>query len=405
MSRHTFRCFLFGCIACIFSITSLAQIAAPPAPQRLVVHSNVLNEDREIWVRMPAAAQRKKESYPVLYMTDAGTNVNEIGSTIDFLADDNFMPPLIVVAIANTDRNRDLTPSRAGVPHSNGTVDPVPTSGGTDKFLDFIQTELVPEIEKRYATHPYRIIVGHSLGGLFAVHALINRPEMFNACIATSPSLWWDDFRTVHQAQDFFAKQKEFKKALFFALGNEGGDMTEGFEQLQKILSADRPAGFVVRSERYNDEIHSSTELLGHYDGLRTVFAGWRMPLDAKTDLPFGGLEGVEQHYRAISDRFGFTVSAEQAINSLAYALLRGKKIDEALAAFRRNVELYPQSANVYDSLADGFEAVGKHDMAVQNVQKAVGVATQTGDPLLPAFEKHLDRLVAAGKVAPGEAK
>jgi tetratricopeptide (TPR) repeat protein len=129
------------------------------------------------------------------------------------------------------------------------------------------------------------------------------------------------------------------------------------------------------------------------------------MPLDAKTDLPFGGLEGVEQHYRAISDRFGFTVSAEQAINSLAYALLRGKKIDEALAAFRRNVELYPQSANVYDSLADGFEAVGKHDMAVQNVQKAVGVATQTGDPLLPAFEKHLDRLVAAGKVAPGEAK
>jgi predicted alpha/beta superfamily hydrolase len=146
------------------------------------------------------------------------------------------MPPLIVVAIANTDRNRDLTPSHAGVPHSDGTVAPVPTSGGADKFLDFIQTELVPEIEKRYAIHPYRIFTGHSLGGLFAIHALINRPELFNACIATSPSLWWDNFRTVHQADAFFAKQKEFKKALFFALGNEGGDMTEGFDQLQKTL-------------------------------------------------------------------------------------------------------------------------------------------------------------------------
>jgi hypothetical protein len=362
-----------------------------------------LNEDRVIWVRMPAAARGKKESYPVLYMTDAGTNVNEIGSTIDFLADTNFMPPLIVVGITNTDRNRDLTPSHAGVKHSDGTVDPIPTSGGADKFLDFIQTELVPEIERRYPTYPYRIITGHSLGGLFAIHALINRSDLFNACIATSPSLWWDDFRTVHQAQEFFAKQKEFNKALFFALGNEGGDMTEGFELLQKTLTANRPKGFVAKSARYSEEFHSSTELLGHYDGLRAIFTGWRVPLDPKTNLPAGGLAGVEQHYRNLSDRFGFKVSAERSINSLGYALLGAKKIDEAMTAFRRNVELYPQSANVYDSLADGFEAAGKSDVAVQNVRKAVEIATQTGDPLLPDFKKHLERLAAVGKAASGQ--
>lgn len=405
MSRRTFRYFLFGCIACIASIASLGQIAAPPAPQRMVVHSNALNEDREIWVRMPAAAQGKNESYAVLYLTDAGPNINEIGSTIDFLADNNFMPPLIVVGISNTDRVRDLTPAHADIKHSDGTVETFPTSGGADKFLDFIQTELVPEIEKRYATHSYRIFAGHSLGGLFAIHALINRPELFNACIATSPSLWWDDFRTLHQAQEFFAKQKEFKKALFFALGNEAGQMTEGFEQLQKTLSAHPQAGFVVKSARYNEQIHSSTELLGHYDGLRTIFTGWQMPRDEKTDARIGGLEGVEQHYRALSYRFGFKVSSEREINALGYNLLGAKKIDEALAAFKRNVELYSQSANTYDSLADGFEAAGKLDLARQNVEKAVEVATQTGDPLLPAFRKHLEHLVAADKVAPEKAK
>jgi predicted alpha/beta superfamily hydrolase len=405
MSRSRSRNFLFVCIACIASVASLAQVMAPPVPERLVVHSNVLHEDRLIWVRMPAAAQGKKESYAVLYLTDAGLNVNEIGSTIDFLADANFMPPLIVVAISNTDRNRDLTPTHAGVPHSDGTVEPVPTSGGADKFLDFIQTELVPEIEKRYPTHPYRIFAGHSLGGLFAIHALINRPDLFNACIATSPSLWWDNFHTLHQAQEFFAKQKEFKKTLFFALGNEGGDMTEGFEGLQKTVSANRPAGFVVKSARYNEEVHGSTELLGHYDGLRTVFAGWPVPREEKTDVRVGGLEGVEQHYRALSDRFGFKVSAEQEINSLGYSLLNAKKIDDALAAFRRNVELYPQSANTYDSLADGFEAAGKPELALQNVERAVELATQNRDPLLPAFKRHLDRLLADGKSAPGKAK
>ncbi len=401
MSRRAFYYFLFSCI---ISIASFAQDLAPPVPQRLVAHSNVLNEDRVIWVRMPAAAQGKKESYPVLYMTDGGTNVNEIGSTIDFLADTNFMPPLIVVGITNTDRARDLTPSHAGVKHSDGTVDPVPTSGGADKFLDFIQTELVPEIEKRYPTQPYRILTGHSLGGLFVVHALIARPDLFNAYIASSPSLWWDDFRVLHQAQEFFLKQKEFKKTLFFSLGNESGHMSEGFEQLQKTLGANPPKGFVVASAHYREENHNSTELLSHYAALRAIFAGWQVPRDPKTDLQIGGLSGIEQHYRALSERFGFKVSAEQAINAFGHARLGAKKIDEAMAAFQRNVELYPQSANVYDSLADGLEAQGRPDLALQNIQKAVDVATQTGDPLLPEFKKHLERLVAASKSAPGKA-
>lgn len=402
MSFRTLSCFL---VACIVSIAGYAQEVPPlPAPQRMVVHSNILNEDRVVWVRIPAAAQGKTERYPVVYMTDGGPNVNEIGNTIDFLADTNFIPPLIVVGITNTDRARDLTPSHAGVPHSDGTVDPVPTSGGADKFLDFIETELVPEIEKRYATEPYRILVGHSLGGLFAIHAMMARPNLFNAYIASSPSLWWDDFRTVRQAREFFPKQKEFKRTLFFALGDEGGPMGEAFGQLQKILSANLPKGFVAQSTRYPEEAHNSTELLTHYAALRTIFTGWRVPRDPKTELPGGGLAGVEQHYRELSERFGFKVSSEKAINSLGYALLGAKKIDEALAAFQRNVELYPQSANVYDSLADGLEAQVKADLAMRNMQRAVEVAAQTGDPLLPAFQKHLERLIAADKSGPANA-
>jgi len=350
------RCLL---IACIVSITCSAQDVAPPVPQRLLVHSNVLNEDRLMWVRMPAASRGKTDRYAVLYITDGGPNVNEIGAIIDFLADANFMPPLIVVGITNTDRNRDLTPTRAGVKHSDGSVEQFPTTGGADKFLDFIQMELMPEVDKRYPTEPYRILVGHSLGGLFAVHVMIARPDLFNAYIASSPSLWWDDARTVRDVQEFLSRQREFNKTLFFSLGNEGGDMNDAFEQMQKTVGAERPRGFVVDSVRYPDEVHGSTELRTHYAGLRLIFAGWPMPRDEKTDLRIGGLAGVERHYRELSERFGFQVSAEQEINALGYHLLGDKKIDEAMAAFERNVELYPRSANVYDSLADCLEATG----------------------------------------------
>lgn len=250
---------------CFLSISAVAQDSAPPAPQRLVVHSNVLNEDRTILVRMPEAAQRGKDRYAVLYLTDGDGHINEIGSTIDFLVNNDRMPPLIVVGITNTDRTRDLTPTRWTMRRPDGTAgDATPVGGGADKFLDFIQTELVPEIEKRYPTQPYRVFAGHSLGGLLAIHALITRPDLFNAYIAVSPSLQWDDGRTLRQAQEFFMKQKEYRKALFFSLANEGdvpNPMGTNFEQLQKTLSGNLPKGFVAKSERYHDEDHGSTVL------------------------------------------------------------------------------------------------------------------------------------------------
>jgi tetratricopeptide (TPR) repeat protein len=120
------------------------------------------------------------------------------------------------------------------------------------------------------------------------------------------------------------------------------------------------------------------------------------MPRDPKDGFPVGGLKRVEQHYRELSERFGFPVSAEQAINQVGYGLLGQKKIEESIAAFKRNVELYPGSANVYDSLADGLEGAGKADLARQNAEKAVAVGTTAGDPALPQFKQHLERLSAA---------
>src|SRR5260370_40321450 len=88
-------------LSCLVSIAS-AQEAAPPAPHRLDIHSKVLKEDPVIWVRTPPAYQQSKEVYPVVYHTDAPGHVNEIGSTIDFLMNNNRMSPLIAVCIANT---------------------------------------------------------------------------------------------------------------------------------------------------------------------------------------------------------------------------------------------------------------------------------------------------------------
>jgi tetratricopeptide (TPR) repeat protein len=71
------------------------------------------------------------------------------------------------------------------------------------------------------------------------------------------------------------------------------------------------------------------------------------------------------------------------------------KKFDDAISVFQRNVQLYPGSANVYDSLGDGYESMGKFDLALQNCQKAVEIGTKTSDKDLDQFKDHLKRVTS----------
>jgi predicted alpha/beta superfamily hydrolase len=377
------------------------QDITPPAPQKVAVHSKILNEDRTIWVRLPYRFD-EREKHPVLYMTDAGSQVNEIASSADFLAGEDRMPKIIVVGIVNTNRMRDLTPTRGHLHWPDGSVRDFPESGGGDRFFDFVQAELMPEIEKRYHTQPYRIFAGHSLGGLMAIHVLTTRPDLFNAYIAASPALQWDDGHTFHQAEAFLARTPELRRTLFFSISSERdapGEMGDYVNKLTALLKQHAPKGLIWSSERYPDEDHDSTVLRAHYAGLKTVFSDWLMPTDPRTDIAVGGLAGIEKHYRELSERFGFQVSSERAINNFAYGLMR-RNLKEAVAVFKRNVELYPDSANTYDSLAEAYERAGNREAAEDSCRQAIEVAIRNHDPRLEAFQKHLKQISAGSASA-----
>ena len=163
--------------------------------------------------------------------------------------------------------------------------------------------------------------------------------------------------------------------------GNTDNPMARNFAALEKSLSEHAPEGFSWKAEHYPDETHGSTVLRAHYAGLRTIFNGWEAPHDEKTFAYVGGLAGIEDHYRKLSERFGYIIPVpESDINQLGYQLTGDGKFDEAIAAFKRNVELYPESANVYDSLGEGLEAAGKYEDARENFEKAINLATKTND-------------------------
>ncbi len=401
MKLKTIHAALLFCLALLPATVARAQ--APPlyeAPERIVIKSEVLGEERVILVRTPAGYARGAERFPVLYMTDGDAHIQHTSGTVSFLARNARMPEMIVVGITNTDRTRDLTPTRVERMPGNPNAR-FPTSGGGDKFLKFIETELIPQIESKYRTQPYRALAGHSLGGLFAVHAMLARPELFNSYIAVSPSLQWDNFVMIDRAKEFFKTRKEYDRTLFASLGNEPGDIGDAFGMFRDELQRQQLKGFVWEAVRYEDEDHGSVVLRSHYAGLRKMYDGWQFPRDPMTGAVAGGLKGVEDHYRKLSERLRYTLLPPEALmNQVGYQLMGQGNMEEAVAAFKLNVERYPGSANVYDSLAEAYERGGKLDLALPNYEKAHALGVKTGDPNTNVFKTNFDRVSALAKQA-----
>jgi len=365
---------------------------------KLTIKSAVLGEDRVMLVRTPVGYDINKVSYPVLYMTDGDAHMGHTASTIEFLNQNGRIEELIVVGITNTDRTRDLTPVRSTAKDPAGNLQ-APTSGGADNFLKFIETELIPQIEKQYRVQPYRIFAGHSLGGLFAIHSMITKPGLFNAYIAVSPSLQWANKEAMKRVEEFLKNQKEMKATLFVSIGNEPGAIGETFDSLKELLSKTDIKGFEWQAERMSDEDHGSVVLRSHYVGLRKVYEGWQGPRDLKSGAVLGGLKGADAHYKKLSEKFGYNIPVpENLINQMGYQFLFDGKPDEAIAVFKANTERYPASANVYDSLAEAYERQGRLDLAVPLYDKARMLSQENGDPNAATFKANFERANAKAK-------
>lgn len=150
--------------------------------------STVLNEQRKIWVYVPESADESlytKETYPVVYLLDGDAHFYPTVGMVHQLSTVNgntVSPKMIVAGIPNTNRMRDLSPSKPN-PGDDPLMPPamLPNTGGGENFMKFIETELIPYVEANYPTEPYRTFVGHSLGGLMVMHAFLKTPELFNA--------------------------------------------------------------------------------------------------------------------------------------------------------------------------------------------------------------------------------
>ncbi|HXX65385.1 MAG TPA: alpha/beta hydrolase-fold protein [Bacteroidota bacterium] len=351
-----------------------------------VLHSDVLREDRQILICMPQGYRHSDMRYPVIYLLDGDAHFLHVTGIADFLSRQTLMPQVIVVGIPNTDRTRDLTPA------TSDTGSDVKNAGGADRFLKFLGGELEPYIEAHFRTEPYKILIGHSLGGLFAVHAMLKEPGSFNASLALSPSLWWNKQSEVAAAEEFVKSHKRFRNFLYLTLGNEGDQMRNPIERLTTLLQSNPIDGFRWKYTPMPLETHGTIVHRSVYDGLEYLFSVYASAANSRDS----SVASLKHRFSDISDYYGYRIEPpEQVVNQLGYALLQRKQIDDAIEMFRYNVENHPGSANVYDSLGDGYEASGDLEAARENCERACARGKETEDPNEALYLKHLQAVNA----------
>jgi hypothetical protein len=232
MKHHIF---FLSFVTIVFFKTTHAQTSKPfVLGVTTEIKSEILAENRTLNIYLPEGYNEKDTvKYPVIYLLDGSADEDfiHISGLVQFCNFPwaNILPKSIVVGIANVDRRRDFTfPTTI----ANDKKD-FPTTGGSEKFIAFIQKELQPYVEKTYKTSKDRMIIGQSLGGLLATEILFKQPQLFNKYLIVSPSLWWDK-ESLLNVKPAFSANKNI--SVFIAVGKEEEVMVRDAKKLAEFL-------------------------------------------------------------------------------------------------------------------------------------------------------------------------
>jgi len=328
------------------------------------IYSKILNEERKLIIHLPPGYEKTSQAYPVLYLLDAEWESLYLSSvsTSEYLNGFGLVPKMIIVGICNIERSRDMIPIKR---------EDRPESGGSKKFLQFIDEELMPYVKEQYRTVPYNLLFGGSNAGLFTVYALLENPGAFNACIAGSPMIGHcPDF--MHKlAEDAILNKNLSSRFLFMIYGDDdlpgAVSYVPDFYQLIKTKSTE---GFSCQMKIIEKGGH--VPFISLHDGLRSVFSGWQYPIDK---IEKSNLRDIVEHYRHLTEKYGFEAGIPlDPLITLSFVLAEKEDIPQAIETLLLACEMHPYSLDAFYYLGMTYEENGDIDLALEHYKKALEI-------------------------------
>jgi hypothetical protein len=324
--------------------------AAPLAAQTRVIRvpSKLLGEERIVHVSLPPNYAVSKQRYEVTYLLDGHVreffDVTVAAAGYDLIGDahDYATPPQIVVGVDQRDRGMDL-------------------SRNQELFTRFLAEELVPFIDREYRTNHYRTLIGHSLGGRFALMTFCRVPGVFPAVIAISAA--GGDSTTADPVTRCLATAFTLNgttvRQLVLSAGDKETRLSAGMKRLEDFLARNAPPHWrwaVVPGAGLG---HTDTPLATIPPGIRFVHdkSVWEIPAALADSVTQGLVDAdrsIAAFYAGLSSRIGVPVTPSlKWMLAAAHARLRQGDTGAAEESVRRLIGAYPEDLEGYGLLSD----------------------------------------------------
>ena len=321
--------------------------------QSLTLNSKVLGETRAFTLYLPPDYETREYApvaYPVMYLLDGDQHGALVATIVNAMSQNGQIPEVIIVALGNSEqRIRDYTPSHGLADWQGKPQSRYETSGGGDVFLRFIAEELIPYVDHHFRTLAHRTLVGHSFGGLLALHSVAQQNAVFQAHMVLDASVWWDKQR---QVEDLITRHKQspLKGNVYVAMAqhevtgpNEHARMVEGQQRFFQALKKDKEnssPGSPLQFESFPDERHGTVLMPSLYSGLNTIFRGYQLTPDWAADMA-----EITSHFQHFANHLGVDYSPpEKILEMLAWKAAQLFDEPTALQFRLAQVDLYPHS-------------------------------------------------------------
>ena len=355
--------------------------------------SQILHEERPIIISLPHGYENNDANYPVLYLLDGLGNIKHEIGTVELLTDSGIIPPMIIVAVESLDRSRDLTPSSAGQGVYGGLGDSgITQSGGAPKFLQFLEDELIPYVESNFRTYPYRLLEGHSFGGLFSTYVLMEKPDIFDAFIIQAPALWWNKEEMTANAKPFFKSHTNLNKTIYFGIGGgDGWGMRQELKRYVQVIEENTPKSLRWKHEEVGDEDHDTSRLLLNYYGLKYVFSDLIASEELRNNYSNAFFLKGE---RELMNKYG--QQARRPVSNyvdIALKLLKEENDLGAIVVFKRAVKAYPKYIGLMTNLAKLYEKTKQNDKAIDTYKLAIQLSEKLKTGQAEGFKNEIDKI------------
>jgi hypothetical protein len=282
------------------------------------------------------------------------------------------IPEMILIGIDLPEGNSILLPTRK----NQDTTIP-------DNYINFFETELMPHVDNKYRTAPFRVLFGGSNSGFFTVYTLLNKPLLFNSYFASSPSIMLIPKVLQQKIKTGPLKTLSKNRSLHIIYSDDEG-LTNHVSEFTHVIEDHKPDSFTYKVDELVNQGHVPAMDFTLF--LLTLYPDFN-PFNPGENLE--SLDKVTQHFDRLSKRYGYEIKTPiSIIFNLGFHTILSKDLIAAEEIFQYSLEVYPEGKESYLGMGLVHKAQGQLESARVMFEKALTI-----DPDFSLAKRWLQRL------------